>query len=92
MLILESYASGKSLRISEAGNVQGTGGRGHFAQICIHMRCPGVVVLQNVHTPENWLAIIQGKTVGTVHTLYNNRHDISFDLCREVRHYIGKCI
>ena len=27
---------------------------------------PGVVALQNVHVPLNWLAIFQGQTVGTV--------------------------
>ena len=82
MLILEFYASSRSLRISETGDIQGTGGRGLFAQIRVHVRCPGVVALQNVHTSENWLAIILGKTVGTVRTLYNNRHDIIFVLCR----------
>ena len=66
VLILESCASGKSLRINEGGDVQGTGGRGQFAQFRVHVRRPGVVALQNVRNAENWLAVYQGKTIGTV--------------------------
>ena len=66
VVVLESCASGKSLRINEGGDVQGTGGRGQFAQFRVHVRRPGVVALQNVHDPNNWLAIFQGQTVGTV--------------------------
>ena len=83
VVILESCASGKSL-IMRISDVQDTGGRSQFTQFRVHVRHPGVVALQNFHTPENWLAIFQGKTVGTVCTVYIG-HDISFVLCRDVR-------
>ena len=66
VVILQSCASGKTLRINQAGNVEGIGGQGLFAQFRVHVRRPGVVALQNVHTPDNWLAIFQGNTIGTV--------------------------
>ena len=65
-MILGSHASGKSLRINEANIVEGHGGRGEFAQFRVHVRRPGVVALQNVRNPNNWLAIFQGQTIGTV--------------------------
>ena len=74
IVILRSCASNMNLRIHEGGVVQGLGGDGYFAQFRVHVRRPGVVALQNVHTPENWLAINQGKTVGTV------RDYLQFDL------------
>ena len=36
-----------------------------LAQSSVHVKSPGVVALQNVHTPP-WLAIFQGQTVRTV--------------------------
>ena len=41
------------------------------AQWKVHVRRPGVIALQNVHTSENWLAIRDGKTIGNVCTLYH---------------------
>ncbi len=65
-MILQSSASNKSLRIHEGGALDGKGGRGALAQFKVHVRRPGVVALQSVHNPNNWLAINQGKTIGTV--------------------------
>ncbi len=65
-MFLQSRASGKSLRITHDGEVQGTGGHGAFAQFKVHVRRPGVVALQNMHNEDHWLAVFQGKTVGTV--------------------------
>ena len=53
VVILESRASGKSLRINEANIVEGYGGQGELAQFRVHVRRPGVAALQNVHTPTN---------------------------------------
>lgn len=36
------------------------------AQWKVHVRRPGVIALQNVHTSDNWLAIRDGNTVGNV--------------------------
>ena len=53
VVILESRASGKSLRINEANIVEGNGGQRELSQFRVHVRRPGVVALQNVHTPTN---------------------------------------
>ena len=66
MVILQSRASEKSLRVSQDGEVQGTGAHGPFAQFHVHVKRPGVISLQNVKNPHYWLAVFQGKTVGTV--------------------------
>ena len=66
IVFLQSNASGKSLRINQSGDIEGVGGRGELAQFRVHVRRPGVVALQNVRTAEYWLAIYQGKTIGTV--------------------------
>ena len=113
VVILQSWASGKSLR-SFHGTAQGVGGFGVHGTICIqqsaysytiffplcpslppslpsppppplslslslclsvclsaaqwkvHVRRPGVIALQNIHTSEHWLAIRDGKTIGNV--------------------------
>ncbi len=65
VVILQSKVSGKSLRINN-GDVDGLGARGTLAQFRVHVRHPGVVALQNVHEPYNWLAIFQETTIGTV--------------------------
>ncbi|XP_064387079.1 uncharacterized protein LOC135335495 isoform X2 [Halichondria panicea] len=65
VVILQSRASEKSLRVSQDGEVQGTGAHGPFAQFRVHVKRPGVVSLQNVKNPDYWLAVFQGKTVGT---------------------------
>ena len=36
------------------------------AQWKVHVRKPGVIALQNMHTPAHWLAIRDGKTIGNV--------------------------
>ncbi len=66
MIILKSCASGKTLRILADGTVNGQGGHGQLAQFKVHVRRPGVVSLQNVQSPDYWLAIFQGNTIGTV--------------------------
>ncbi len=71
-MILQSRASEKSLRVSQDGEVQGTGAHGPFAQFRVHVKRPGVVSLQNVKNPDYWLAVFQGKTVGTVINVYEN--------------------
>ena len=41
----------------------------HFsflAQFTVHVRRPGVIALQNVHDSNKWLAILDGKLIGTV--------------------------
>lgn len=45
------------------------------AQFTVHVRRPGVIALQNVSDPTRWLAIYQGKTIGTVShvTVYQAR-------------------
>ena len=66
IVILQSCASGKSVRINMTGQVEGVGGNGYHAQFRVHVRRPGVVALQNVHNSQNWIAIHQGRTIGTV--------------------------
>ena len=66
IVILQSCASGKSVRINMNGQVEGVGGSGYYAQFRVHVRRPGVVALQNVHNSQNWIAIHQGRTIGTV--------------------------
>ncbi|CAI8042897.1 hypothetical protein GBAR_LOCUS23795, partial [Geodia barretti] len=63
VVILESCASGKTLR-SLHGKAEGIGGRGAHAQWKVHVRRPGVIALQNQHTPSHWLAIRDGATIG----------------------------
>jgi hypothetical protein len=63
VVILQSRASGKTLR-SLHGTAQGTGGYGAHAQWKVHVRRPGVIALQGTHTPEHWLAIRDGRTIG----------------------------
>ena len=41
------------MRINKANIVEGRGGQGELAQFRVHVRRPGVVALQNVHTPIN---------------------------------------
>ena len=36
------------------------------AQWKVHVRRPGVIALQNEQSPENWLAIRDGKAIGNV--------------------------
>ena len=36
------------------------------AQYTVHNRGEGIVALQNVQIPNNWIAISNGQTVGTV--------------------------
>ena len=36
------------------------------AQYTVHNRGEGIVALQNVQIPNNWIAIKNGQTVGTV--------------------------
>lgn len=36
------------------------------AQWKVHVRRPGVIALQNMHTSQHWLAIRDGKTIGNV--------------------------
>ena len=60
--MLESKASNKSLRINN-GEVEGTGGRGTWAQFYVHLRRPGVVALQNVSNSDHWLAIRDNQLV-----------------------------
>ena len=36
------------------------------AQWKVHVRRPGVIALQNQHTPAHWLAIRDGATIGYV--------------------------
>jgi hypothetical protein len=63
VMILVSKSSGKSLR-SFHGTAQGIGGQGAHAQWKVHLRRPGVIALQNMHTSEHWLAIRDGQTIG----------------------------
>ena len=42
------------------------------AQWKVHVRRPGVIALQSIHTSENWLAIRDGKTIGNVIRIYKN--------------------
>ena len=65
VIVLESTATNKSLRIRD-GIVEGTGGRGQLAQFTIHVRRPGVIALQNVKYPDQYLAIYDGSTNGNV--------------------------
>ena len=65
IVILLSCASGKSLRINK-GTVESRGGHGVLAQFRVHVRRPGVVALQNVNDSQNWLAIRNSQTLGTV--------------------------
>ena len=37
-----------------------------LAQFTVHVRRPGVIALQNVHDSNRWLAILDGKLIGTV--------------------------
>ena len=69
--MFESNASNKSLRIRD-GVVEGTGGRGLLAQFTVHVRRPGVVTLQNVKNPDQYLAIYEGSTNGVVCCNSNN--------------------
>ena len=53
------------------------------AQWKVHVRRPGVIALQNVHTSENWLAIRDGKTIGNVRMHAHIRaHFSSVDVLR----------
>ena len=65
VVVLESTATNKSLRIRD-GIVEGTGGRGQLAQFTVHVRRPGVIALQNVKHPDQYLAIYDGSTIGNV--------------------------
>ena len=65
VLVLESTATNKTLRIRD-GVVEGTGGRGQLAQFTVHVRRPGVVALQNIKNPDQYLAIYEGATIGNV--------------------------
>ena len=67
VIIFESHASGKSIRIdAHSDQVDGKGGNGTWAQFIVHVRGPGLIALQSVHRPDNWLGIIDGKLIGTV--------------------------
>ena len=48
------------------GQVDALGADGYFAQLRVHVRRPGVVALQSVYNSQNWIAIHQGRTIGTV--------------------------
>ncbi|CAI8042899.1 hypothetical protein GBAR_LOCUS23795 [Geodia barretti] len=65
VVILESHASGKTLR-SYHGTAEGIGGRGIHAQWKVNVRGFGVIALQNQHTPSHWLAIRDGATIANV--------------------------
>ncbi len=77
VVILQSCASLKSLRIVD-GTLDGKGGREAFAQFKVHVRRPGVVALQNIHEPENWLAVFQNDTIGTV---WKHNHTLIQSIC-----------
>ena len=68
IIVLESKASNKSLRINN-GEVEGRGGQGTWAQFYVHVRRPGVVALQNVNNTSQWVAIHNHKLIGTVSVL-----------------------
>lgn len=60
VIVLESRASGKTLRFRE-GEVEGKGGHGALAQFIVHVKGSGVVALQNKKEPKRWLRIINEK-------------------------------
>ena len=66
IVILRSCSSGKNLRIYASGVVEGIGGDGYLPHFRVHVRGRGVVALQNFPTPEHWIAIKDGETIGTV--------------------------
>ncbi len=76
VVVLESTASNKSLRIRD-GIVEGTGGRGQLAQFTVHVRRPGVIALQNVKNPDQYLAIYENATNGQVRSVVLNSEENS---------------
>lgn len=57
IVVLESVASGKSLRVFDDARIDGTGGTGLLAQFIVHVSGENKIKLQCVKHPERWLKI-----------------------------------
>ena len=78
-IFIQSVVSGNNLRINN-GEVEGTGRQDKLAQFIVHDRRPGVVALQNVNASDSYLAIYDGRTIGTVSMCHVNIHIIYHDI------------
>lgn len=57
VVLLESVASGRTLRIHDDGKIDGLGGSGPLAQFVVHVVAGGIIKLQSKRIQERWLQV-----------------------------------